>query len=105
MAGFRMVTWRYWALVVGVIAPLFPAAIYAYVVTLRVMAGDQTISPLYPVVFLLGMGLPPLLVVGLFMSYVLRRPQAAGPRFLVGLAIGVTLLLIAQTDALKWLTT
>ena len=103
MAGFRIMTLRYWALVFGVVAPLFPAAIYTYVVTRRIVAEEPlAVSPLYPVVLGLGMGLPPLLLVGLFISYLLRRPQGAGPRFLVGLALGVVLIAIAQTDLIKF---
>lgn len=103
MAGFRLMTWRFWALVVGMIAPLFPAAIYTYAVTRNVVdENDVGVSPLYPVVLGLMMGIPPLFLVGLFLSYVLRRPQAAGPRFLVGLAIGVVLLTVAQTGAIKF---
>lgn len=103
MAGFRLMTWRFWALVVGVVAPLFPAAIYTYVVTRRIVAEeDAGVSPLYPVVLGLMMGLPPLFLVGLFLSYLLRRPEAAGPRFLIGLAIGVVLITVAQTGAIKF---
>jgi hypothetical protein len=98
-----MVTWRYWALVVGVIAPLFLAALHGYVVLGRVLGPeDVPVTPLYSVVLGLAMGLPPMLLVGLVLSYVLRRPQAAGPRFLIGLAVGVGLILIAQTDAIKF---
>ncbi len=104
MAGFRLMTWRYWALVLGVIAPLFPAAIYTYAATRHIVEneGDVGVSPLYPVVLGLMMGIPPLLLVGMFLSYLLRRPQTPGPRFLLGFAIGAVLFAIAQTGAIKF---
>ena len=92
-------TWHYWALVCGVIAPLLPLLISSYVVGRRIAEeGDLPGLALYGVVLGLGMGLPPLLLVGLILSWVLRRPHTASRRFLLGFAVGVVLIAISQVD-------
>lgn len=102
----RVLTVAYWAFVAGVTLPLFLSVAYTTVVVSglnqRAKDGDLGVSPAYPVVMGLALGVPPLLLVGAILSLLLRRPRAPLPRFVLGFAIGATLFLIGQGDVIKF---
>jgi hypothetical protein len=85
------------------VAPLLPAALHTYWVAREVQAHrEPLVAPSYPAVLALLVGLPPLMLVGGFLSYVLPRPQHAAARFALGLLVGTVLLVIAQTGAIRF---
>jgi hypothetical protein len=95
MPRWKLLTLRYWAFVGGLVTPLLLSAVYAAVV---LNDAETPTLAWYPVAILL----PPLLVVGGVLSYMLRRPESAAARFALGLAIGSALFLIGQTGAIRF---
>ena len=45
MPRFKLLTLEYWSLVLGVLAPLVPTAVYSYVVARKIVGQDNSVSP------------------------------------------------------------
>lgn len=98
---FKLLTLEYWSLVLGVLAPLVPITVYSYVVARKIVGQDGLVPPAYGVVIALMLGVPPMLLFGGILSYVLRRPHSPRARFLLGCVLGVALFIIGQTDLVR----
>jgi hypothetical protein len=70
--------------------PLLLSALYTRVVVGPLLEGSH-VSPLYPVVLGLALGLPPTLLVGSVLSWLMKRPRDLRARALLGLLLGALL--------------
>jgi hypothetical protein len=72
-----------------VLPPLL-SSVYTRVLVGPLLAGSH-VSPLYPVVLGLALGLPPMLLAGSALSWLIRRPRGLAARALLGLLLGALL--------------
>jgi hypothetical protein len=99
--GLRIFTFRHWSLVGGMLLPLLVGVTIDYV-RLRHVLQSSEVSPWYPVLLSLGLGIPILLPIGTCLSYALPWPRRSAARFGLGVALGVALLLLATTRSIRF---
>jgi hypothetical protein len=89
--------WHHGAFVVGFVLPLLLSAAYTYVVADAALA-EGGVPAGYPVALGLALGLPPMLLGGIVLSWLLRRPRDLRGRALLGLLLGGVLFFGGQHD-------
>lgn len=85
------------AFVGGFVLPLLVSAVYTHVVAREALSEGAVPAP-YPVVLGLALGLPPMLLGGIVLSWLLKRPNDPRVRVLLGLLLGSLLFYGGQHD-------
>ncbi len=89
--------WHHTSFIAGALSPLVLSSFYTYFVMRSLRT--EPVSPLYPVVLGLGLGLPPLFLVGGLASTLLRRPRDPRARFALAFVLGGALWFLGQRGA------
>lgn len=90
--------WHHASFIAGFLLPLLLSALYTYFAAREALSDDTAVSSAYPSVLGLALGLPPMLLGGIGLSYLCKRPRAPHLRVLVGLLTGSVLFYGGQRD-------
>jgi hypothetical protein len=82
--------WHHATFIACFVLPLLLSSVYTRVLVGPLLAGSH-VSPLYPVVLGLALGLPPMLLAGSVLSWLIKRPRGLPARALLGLVLGALL--------------
>lgn len=82
--------WHHATFIACFVLPLLLVSVYTRVMVGPLLAGSH-VSPLYPVVLGLALGLPPMLFAGSVLSWLIKRPHDLRARALLGLVLGALL--------------
>jgi hypothetical protein len=88
--GSEQRRWHHATFIASFVLPLLLASVYTRMIVGPQLAGSH-VSPLYPVVLGLALGLPPMLLAGSVLSWLIKRPHDLRARALLGLLLGALL--------------